>query len=234
MILYNSGAEHTSAAYASEPFIRGGDDDKYHFMFNLPHPDNLRKGYGLKIAHNLKSRIKCESQSGGSNTRIIRMVNEYLKRKHEEDIFILIGWAPWDREEWVLGGRFFQAGIDGIAEMPLELQQKYSKFLKEVNIEKKEKYWHNEIWKLHNELASHDISHLFFNESSHFTGPIYDWGSSYFDPYSEKGTFCGLSRLNGHELVAENLPYYAVDAHLDFAHHLIPYIHKATNDKQIR
>ena len=226
MILYTNGAEVTAGAFAKAPYYSGGDDSKFHYMFSLPHPDNVDAAYPKLLSTLMKARLNLDAQSGASNERIIRRTLEFIDRKQEEEIFVLLGIAPWDRVEWHFDHKYYQIGVDNITEIPQPLKRKYSGFLKKQDRGKNERKWHKELWNLHKTLKEKKINHLFVNECDYFSTLTkkHRWGPNYLSPYTEEDTMVGFSEVHNFTPTHTNPTLYGEEAHSKFAQHLISHI----------
>lgn len=233
MIVYVNGDSHSAGAEAVNTHCFANDDPKFRHLGREAHPDNLVASYGYKIAQHFNASLVLDAQSASSNDRIIRTTREYIA-DHTPDL-IIIGWATWEREEWLHNGVYYQVSGGGFDSVPEELHTQY----KEWVIKKSQTYAQDEltsfekIQQLHIELNERNIPHLFFNTYMHFghvalnSQILYNWGNNYIDPYNQNGTYYYWLHNQGfrcvqHHTVHESY-HYGADAHQAWASHIIPY-----------
>ncbi len=232
MILYVNGDSHSAGAEAVNSYAFAMEDYKYYHLGRVPHPENLKVSYGQIIADNLGYQLVCDAESGASNTRILRTTYSYLENNIPD--LIIIGWASWERAEWMFGDEIYQfsAGLNtsGLPEHVLEVYKTWI-----VDRQRPEiycKYWQQRIWQLHQDLLSKQIPHLFFNTFSNLLtlkeGAIpcgsevekLDWQSCYVDPYNQNNTFFSWLAEQGQKTVRSDSFHYGADAHKLWAEHL--------------
>ena len=229
MILYVNGDSHSAAAEAAVPYCFAQDDNLYYALGRIPHPENERVSYGCNLANKLFAIYHTDAESASSNARIIRTTYQYLKDEGTPDA-IIIGWATWEREEWLHNNQYYQVTAGGTDMVPNDLMPKY----KEWVISAADRYvedeiqQHESIWQFHNMLKDLEIPHLFFNTYSCFAHirqnglAQYDWGNNYIDPYTEESTYYNWLKHNGCQTVNPNSYHFGVDAHEKWADFLYP------------
>ncbi len=232
MILYVNGDSHSVGAEAVNSYCFAMEDIRYRHLGRVPHPDNLKVSYGQLVADSLGYELVCDAESGASNNRIIRTTYSYLENNTPD--LIIIGWATWEREEFLIGDEYYQfsAGIDP-SSFPEEVLKLYKNWI--INRNRPHiycKYWQDRIWQLHQYLVSKQIPHLFFNTFSSLMtfkeGAIpcgsevtrLNWGDSYLDPYDRNGTFFYWLENRGIKPVNLTSYHYGADAHEIWANHL--------------
>jgi hypothetical protein len=229
VILYVNGDSHSAAAEAAVPYCFAQDDSLYYALGRIPHPENERVSYGCNLANQLHAILHIDAESASSNARIIRTTYQYLKDEGTPDA-IVIGWATWEREEWLHNNQYYQVTAGGTDMVPDDLMPKY----KEWVITAADRYAENEIqqhetiWQFHNMLKDLSIPHLFFNTYSCFAHirqnglAQYDWGDNYVDPYAEESTYYTWLKQNGCDTVNPNSYHFGADAHDKWADFLYP------------
>jgi hypothetical protein len=233
VILYVNGDSHSAGAEAVNSCCFAEDDPLYYGLGRQPHPDNLQSSYGCDIANRLGAILHCDAESASSNDRILRTTREYLKEFTPE--LVIIGWATWEREEWLHNGTYYQVTASGSDSVPDSLQDQYKQWVVEQDYaarEAKMLRWHAQLWDFHNELNEAQIPHLFFNTYSDFgqirRGQIitqvapseHDWGTSYLDPYNQNSTYFNWLQLNGYATVRPDSYHYGAKAHRAWAKYL--------------
>ena len=227
MILYVNGDSHTAAAEAVNNHAFAMDDGNLFYLGRAPHPANLAVSWGRLLADTLRASFHCGAESASSNARIMRTTREWLtSNTHNQDLFLIIQWSTWEREEWLHDGVYYQVNGSGIDSVPEELQSRYKEFVAKIDWQAKTLQAHKDIWEFHNELKDQNIKHIFFNGNNDF-GPLterYDWGTSYIDPYDPKRTFNYLIQDQGIQTVAPNSWHFGRDGHSYFHRFMLQYI----------
>lgn len=217
--LYVNGDSHSAGAEALNTFCFAEDDPRYKSFGRIPHPDNAYVSYGQLLSKELNLDLYLDAESASSNDRIIRTTNTYIKNNKDNIQTIIIGWATWEREEFYWNKQYYQftAGMSPDPNWPLEVQEHYIDWVLDANSEQHQRYWHDEIWKLHKELEELGIHHLFFNTFTSFSGlEEYDWKDSYIGPYDPTATF--YHHLESKNFKTRNNGYhYGADAHAYWA-----------------
>lgn len=227
MILYVNGDSHAAAAECVNPHAWAEDDGLFWGLGRRPHPDNERASFGCELANHLYAILRLEAQAGCSNTRIMRTTRQWIDENSEdlEDTFMVIQWTTWEREEWWHDGHDFQVNASGIDDVPEELQERYKKFIVDVDWNKCKEQAHNEIWEFHTELNRLGIRHVMFNGNNHFGGITdqKDWGANYISPYTDL-TFDSVLKNNNFKTVNPESWHFGPDAHCFWAEYMLQYI----------
>lgn len=228
MIVYVNGDSHAAAAEAAVPYSWAKDDEFFWGLGRRPHPENERVSFGCELANWLRAILQCDAQAGGSNTRIMRTTRQWISNNVDavKDVFMVIQWTTWEREEWWYNGQDYQVNASGIDHVPEQLQERYRQFVIDVDWESCRKRAHDEIWEFHKELKSLGIRHVMFNGNSHF-GDIVDqkdWGTCYMHPYAADKTYDSVLRNNKFQTVNSNSWHFGPDAHCFWAEYMLQYI----------
>ena len=229
MILYVNGDSHSAGAETVSGYCFAEDDPRYRHLGRRPHPENLAVSYSQKLADNLDYDLICEAESAGSNDRIIRTTKEYLKDNTPD--LIVIGWATWEREEFLIDGVYYQfsGGIKGL-HWPIHIKNFYQDWVTNAQPFKRAEFWHEQIHKFHLELLDKNINHLFFNSytafNHDFIKPI-NWLDNYIDPYREQGTYYNWLKFQGFETVNPTSYHFGADAHQAWANQLTKIINES-------
>lgn len=227
MILYVNGSEHTAAAEAVNPYVFAHDDASLGYMKRLPHPANLAVSWGKILAGALRAGFHCGAESLASNDRIMRTTREWLSKNNtgNQNILVVIQWAPWDREEWPADNVYYQIG-QSTKDIPPELEEKYNTYIANLNIGEKINQSHADIFNFHQELNNQDVAHIFFNGSDDFSSVSsrVDWGASYIDPYNPHQTFESVVRAQSIDTVSPKSPHFGTEAHSFWHKYLLNYI----------
>ncbi len=236
MILYTNGCSHVAGAEALNTYCFAEDDSKYFYLKRKPHPENLAVSFSAILAKLLQARLYCDAESAASNDRIVRTTQEFLKSNYrkqvKEEVFVLIGWTTWEREEWLHEGEYYQVNSSGVDEVPDALREKYKKWVVEnaTQWQAHQDNWHTKVWDLHQELNEHNIKHLFFNSymSLNLINDQKDWGNNYVSPYNEDQTYYNVLKSKGYKTrLDRDNGHYMADGHQAWAHHLLPHLTKA-------
>ena len=169
----------------------------------------------------------CDAESGSSNARILRTTYEYLENNRPD--FVVIGWATWEREEWLHEGKYYQITGSGYAELPTpELVEKYKYWVTQQLVpdvmNHKAIYIHRDIRNLHLKLQELGIPHLFFNTFSSFQNfknlhyllpdsEMLDWSGSYVEPYKDELTYYHWLKARNYQTVAPGSHHYGPAGH---------------------
>lgn len=232
MILYVNGDSHTAAAEAVNPHAFAEDDPDLFYLGRSPHPANLAVSWGNQLARTIKSTFKCDAESASSNQRIIRTTEKWLGETGYDprEIFMIIQWSTWERQEWLIDDIWYQINASGIDQVPHSHQSRYREYIDNVDWAECTRYWHDTIWQLHLKLQSLDIRHVFFNGNSHFeTIPQdcrFDWGPNYIGPYEADLTWNQWLRNHGHDTVAPNSWHFGRQAHAAWARFILSHVAK--------
>lgn len=224
MKLLINGDSHTAGAEAVNPHAFAEDDSRYVYMGRAPHPDNLKVSWGKKLGNMLNLPVQVLAESASSNERVIRTTNQWLAENPDKDVFVIIQWSTWERQEWIINGEYFQVNASGIDIVPDSHKQKYKEFVANVDWNESTRNWHSRIIKYHENLNERNIPHLFFNGNTDF-GKIkeqYDFGPSYIEPYT--GSYHSWLQKNGYTTVSPDSYHYDERAHGAWAKHVMRYI----------
>ena len=229
MILYANGCSHTAAAEAAVPDVFAVDDGK-HGIDRRPHPKNLAVSWCTRLGKSLNMPVVCEAESGGSNPRILRTTREWIARNPDKlkDVFMVLQWTTWEREEWLHNGLWLQVNASGWDWVPGELRDRYRQFVIDVDWNTATQRCHDQIWQLHQELTELGIRHVFFSGNSTF-GNIqnrHDWGVNYIDPYLSEGSYNAVLKNNGFDYVNPKSFHFGADAHCFWAQYMLQYINR--------
>jgi hypothetical protein len=226
MLLYVNGDSHTAAAEAVNTHAFAEDDTRYHHLGRLPHPDNLEVSWGKKLADLIKMSFFCGAESAASNDRIIRTTTEWIGKypKEPENLFVVIGWSTWEREEWLINDVYYQVNTSGIDIVPDSHKQKYKQYIDTVDWDKKTAMWHDDIWNFHKWLDNQNIKHIFFNCNNDFnkTDNKKEWNANYINPYSS--TYDAYLKEKGHTPLDGY--HYDENGHTEWAKFLLKHILK--------
>ena len=137
MILYANGCSHTAAAEAVVLDSFAVDDGRAG-IDRRPHPLNLAASWCSHLAHDIGMTLVCDAESASSNDRIARTTREWIACNPDQlhDMFMIIQWTTWEREEWWHNSTWYQVNASGQDWVPTELQQQYKKFQVKVQIQK--------------------------------------------------------------------------------------------------
>jgi hypothetical protein len=210
LILYVNGDSHSAGAEAVNTYCFAGDDPLYYTLGRKPHPDNERVSYGCQLANHLGAILHCDAESASSNARIIRTTREYLKTERPD--FVVIGWATWEREEWLHDGVYYQVNASGTDSVPNVLQDEYKAWVVKQStsdlINESTLQAHKDIHDFHLELQEQGIKHFFFStlhsfanitNLEHLGGKEFDWHGCYFHPYQDNMTYHAYLTERGHK-----------------------------------
>lgn len=238
MILYVNGDSHSAGAELAS--IRNGmvvefDESTRQYQ---PTQDNtqgqnlqaecIKRSYSRRLSDLLDADLVCDAESGGSNARILRLTREYLKNNKPD--FLVIGWSPFEREEWWHNGIAYQITGGGVESVPAELADKYKKWVIDNSdpcaINARTLTWHQEIFDFHRSLLELSIPHLFFNTFNSFEfvpnigGTYLGWGDCFVEPYLESYTYCSWLKNQGYQPVSATSMHFGPDAHQAWAEFL--------------
>jgi len=161
-----------------------------------------------------------------SNTKILRTTREYLAINAVPDL-IIIGWSSWEREEWKYQDQYCNVNSSGHHGLPNELQDLYKNWVLEQTPEtlnKKSAYWHDEIYKFHQELTQKNIKHLFFNCMYNFFNidNCVNWNNAFIEPYNNDASYYWW--LTNQGFTADKWYHFGADGHAAWGLRLINYI----------
>jgi hypothetical protein len=228
MILYVNGDSHAAAAEAVNPHAWAQDDGMFWGLGKQPHPDNERASFGCELANWLRAILYLDAQAGGSNRRIIRTTRQWLLSQEDvKDLFVVLQWSTWEREEWFDGNDgWVQVNASGIDDVPDHFKHRYKEYIADIDWKKCTNQAHETIWQFHQELKAQGIRHVMFNGNNHF-GDVqnrYDWENCYIDPYDPAQTYNSILREKGFKTVNPNSWHFGPDAHCYWAEYVLQYI----------
>lgn len=228
MILYINGDSHTAAAEAVNPHVFAEDDGQLWGWGKQPHPDNLQVSFGKSISNALGVDFVCQAESASSNDRIIRTCTEWIDCNPTAlaDVFMLIQWSTWERQEWLIDGQWYQINASGMDDVPASHRAAYKEFIAAVDWDACTRQAHDQIWQFHTRLCDLGIPHVFFNGNNHFETIVQqrDWGVSYMHPYDPTQTYDQVLRNNGFKTVNADSWHFGPDAHCFWAKHVLQYL----------
>jgi hypothetical protein len=230
MIFYVNGDSHTAGAEAVNPYAFAEDDGNLAHLGRLPHPDNLAVSWGKKLSTLLKMAFFCDAESGASNERILRTTKEYINNYPQDvtDLFVVIGWSTWEREEWLIDDVYYQVNASGIDDVPYNYGSRYKQYIADVDWDQKTNLWHENIWDLHTWLDELSIKHIFFNCNLSFSDihkdKRRDWGINYINPYTNAGTYDAYLKSLNCEIMGNY--HFGEDGHTMWSKYLLKYIVK--------
>jgi hypothetical protein len=205
MILYVNGDSHSAGAELDDPAQAW--------------PRLLTSRLGLRLVNNAKQ--------GGSNPRILRTASNFIAQANLKDIFVIIGWTSWEREEWQKGNSYYDVNAGGHDSLPPDLAQKYKTWVIDQNQatrEFKSQSTHEHIYKLHCHYKENNVRHLFFNAVMPFlhAGKQYDWHGNFLGPYENDLSYYWYLKKAGY--THTKLNHYPETAQAQWADVLYKYI----------
>ena len=229
MKLYVNGDSHAAAAEAVNAHVFAEDDSKYFYLGRAPHPENFKVSWARQLASTFKSALYCDAEAASSNQRILRTSRAWLEvnKSQLSEVLVIIQWSTWERQEWQdTDGTYYQVNASGIDDVPTQWQERYKKFIADVNWEDCRNHWHDEIWQFHCELETKKVKHVFFNGNTSFKGILnqHIWGNSYIDPYSESQTYDQILKNNGIDTVGPASWHFGKDGHSFWHKFMLQYV----------
>ena len=226
MILYVNGDRHAAGADAIVPYNWADDDIKYSWMEGLPHPENLKVSWGSLLAQTIKYEFVCHARPGSSNARIIRTTRDWMDRwiDYREQLLVMIQWSTWDRDEWVIDHHYHQINASGHDILPDHYQKKYKEFISSLDWKECQEKWHQNIWRLHQDLDRQKIKHVFFNGDTVFSDidQKFDWRDSYIEPYTL--SYSNWLKDQNIKPVREGHWHYGAEAHQLWSQFLLKFL----------
>ena len=228
-MIYVNGDSHSAGAEIVKTYCFAQDDPRYLAWGKRPHPEAILETYGYKLASAMNQPFHTDAESASSNHRILRTTKHFIENtKNTRDLFVVIGWATWEREEWQDGKDFIQVTASGTDSVPEHMAEDYKQWVfqqTEQELDRKTQYWHDTIWDLHCSLDALCIKHLFFNTYLQLESNVTkDWGDSYINPYDQNSTFYYWLKQNGHQTVNANSYHYGAQAHTAWFQYILPYV----------
>jgi hypothetical protein len=164
--------------------------------------------------HILSRQLDCDlinhASPGASNAKISRTLQEFINQYTGDvnDIFFIVGWTSWEREEWIYNGQFFSVNAGEKINLTPELNNRYKQWVTEQNFEtmcSKSKYWHDEIYKWHTWFLTNNIRHLFFNSVMSFQYEVVPsdqfhvaWEENFLEPYDSDYSYYHYLKNHGY------------------------------------
>ena len=228
MILYVNGCSHSAAAEAAVPYAWSCDDGNRWGTGTEPHPANLAVSYGKHLADALGAELVCQASSGGSNDRVIRTTQDWIRLNPNKlaDTVMILQWTTWEREEWWHDGTWYQVNASGADTVPTELAERYKNYIVDIDWTVKTNDAHNKIWNMHLYLKELGIKHLFFSGHSTFSDiqNQQDWGTSYVFPYSREHSYHNWLKNNGGVYANAASYHFDANSHRLWANFMLQYI----------
>jgi hypothetical protein len=228
MILYANGCSHTAAAEAVVPDCFATDDGRSG-IDRRPHPENLAASWCTRLAEHLGADLVCHAESGSSNDRILRTTQQWLDTNADlSNVFVVIQWTTWEREEWLHNGTWYQVNASGTDWVPQELHLRYKEYVVNHDYWAKTQEWYKKIWDLHCELLDRKVTHLFYNGWSTFSDipDKRDFGKNYIGPYDRDLSYNSVLVNNSFEWVSPNSYHFDAKGHCFWAKYVLQYINE--------
>lgn len=230
MILYVNGDSHTAAAEAVNPCAFAEDDAQYRHLGREPHPDNFAVSWPVQLAQQIPATLCCHAESASSNYRIMRTTRDWIMSQpveRRQDTVAIIQWSTWERQEWLIDGRYYQVTASGTDDVPPEHHQRYKEFISRLDWTKIRHQAHEQIWLFHEWLNQRQVRHVFFNGNSEFSQIGWDhrrdWGTSYIAPYNREDTYDAWLRRQGQVPVHPKSWHFGAKAHCIWAKFMLEY-----------
>ena len=203
-MIYVNGDSHSAGAELINTYCFAADDRRFIAWGSRAHPEAIPHTFGYKIAQALNQPFFMDAESASSNARIIRTTRQFLdETKDKSKLFVIIGWASWEREEWKYLDGYVQITASGIDSVPESMEEEYKKWvIKQTREERKrkKKVWAEKIAQFSKELDDQNIKHLFFD--------VYDDYRAYLIEQ-------GYQTINGGH-------HFGIDAHTAWYKYLLP------------
>lgn len=166
-----------------------------------------KKSWASLLAQTLDFELVNSAKGGASNDRILRTTQEFLHGE-PKNIFVIIGWTSWEREEWLYQNNYYDVNASGHQSLPEGIAQVYKQWVTEQDDrarETKSKQYHARIYDLHQQLTSQQIPHLFFNALMPFQhADQTDWNHCYLGPYQNELSYYWYLKQHGFEPTRDN------------------------------
>lgn len=191
---------------------------------------DLSQSWPQLLADRLGFKLVTEAKAGASNDRILRTTGDSLAHVDRRDIFAIIGWTSWEREEWNCNGRYYDVNSGGHDTMPDTLVEKYKEWVIKQGPDeqaRKSKRTHDQLHRLHRSFKERHVSHLFFNAVMPFQHNLIDpvqldWHNNYVGPYNNDLSYYWYLKAHGFKHNATN--HYSETAQAAWADVLYNYI----------
>ena len=224
-MIYVNGDSHSAGAEIINDYCFANDDERFTALGRRAHPENIPYTFGYKLASTLNQPFFLDAESASSNDRILRTTKKAISEtKNTKNMFLLIGWATFEREEWPYRDGYIQVSASGTDSVPDEYKDKYKTWVTEQTeslLDKKTQIWHDKIYDFHLELREQNIKHLFFNTYLCFDmQKNLDWHEQFINPYNEDDTFYYWCKNKGFKN-RNNGYHFGKDAHNSYFLHLL-------------
>jgi len=170
-VIYVNGDSHSAGAELVNDYCFAEDDPRYLAYGRRAHPEAIPHTYGYKIAQALNQSFFLEAESASSNARIIRTTQKTISEtKDKSKLFVIIGWATWEREEWEYLDGYLQVTASGTDSVPESMEEEYKEWVVKQTPEeskRKEQLWIQKIAQFSKELDDQNIKHLFFHTNEY-------------------------------------------------------------------
>jgi len=204
-VIYVNGDSHSAGAELVNNYCFAADDRRFVAWGSRAHPEAIPYTFGYKIAQALNQPFFMDAESASSNARILRTTLQFLdETKDKSKLFVIIGWASWEREEWEYQDGYIQITASGIDSVPESMEEEYKEWvIKQTPAEfaRKKQLWRDRIEQFSKDLDDQNIKHLFFHISE----------------YREYLAKQGYQTVNGGW-------HFGIDAHTAWFKHLLPQI----------
>lgn len=221
MILYVNGDSHAAGAEINNTYCFSRDDPKYPGI-DQPHPENIPDSFGSVLAKRLGYRLWLDAISGSSNQRILRTTEKFLENNNS-DVFLLICWSSFERQEQFIDGKYYQfsPGFDPNNHSQAVIDA-YRDYVSSIDHDVENNRWHQTIWDFHLDLIKRNIKHLFFNSYMEFIIPKHerlDWENCFIGNYDHQETYWRWLESQGYTTVNDGY-HYGADGHAAWADRL--------------
>ena len=170
-MIYVNGDSHSAGAEIINGYCFAADDRRYVAWGSRAHPEAIPHTYGYKIAQALNQPFFLEAESASSNARILRTTQKTISEtKDKSKLFVIIGWATWEREEWEYQDGYIQITASGTDSVPESMLEEYKEWvIKQTSEEckRKKELWSQKIAQFSKELDDQNIKHLFFHTNEY-------------------------------------------------------------------
>jgi len=170
-VIYVNGDSHSAGAEIINGYCFAADDRRYVAWGSRAHPEAIPHTYGYKIAQALNQPFFLEAESASSNARILRTTQKTISEtKDKSKLFVIIGWATWEREEWEYQDGYIQITASGTDSVPESMLEEYKEWvIKQTREEckRKKELWSQKIAQFSKELDDQNIKHLFFHTNEY-------------------------------------------------------------------
>ena len=127
-MIYVNGDSHSAGAEIVNSYCFAQDDPRYLAWGKRPHPEAIPETYGYKLARAMNQAFHTDAESASSNKRILRTTKKFIEETQDKKhLFVVIGWATWEREEWQDGEDYVQVTASGTDSVPEYMVEDYHK-----------------------------------------------------------------------------------------------------------